>query len=109
MKADDIKSWLMLAAAAGGAYLAWRFWDKLASAGDNVSKGIADAYVRVTAGPVIQVQGRVVLPDGRKVPMQDIKVVDSRNFLFTYGGKRYRLVKRRPDNDYDSVLAGFRR
>jgi hypothetical protein len=109
VKLGDAKDVMVLAGLAVGGFLAWKFYNKLAEAGDAASKTVADAYVRATAGPVIQVLGRVVLPDGRKVPMADIKIVDTRNFLFTYGAKRYKLLRRRPDNDYDSALAGFRR
>lgn len=97
----------MLALIAAGGYAVWKVWDKLAGAGDAASKTLADAYVRATAGPVIQVKGRVVLPDGRRVPLQDIKFTDTRNFIFAYGGKKYKMLKRRPDNDYDAALAGF--
>lgn len=111
MKTDEVRSWVTVAAVAGGAYLAWRIWDKLAEAGDKASKGIADAYVRATAGPVIEVLASAVLPNGQKIPMSALKVVDARNFIFqhTSTGKRYKLLKRRPDNDYDATLAGFRR
>lgn len=107
MKAGDVKGWVTLAVVAAGGYAVWKLWDKLATAGDAASKGIADAYVRATAGPVIQVLASVILPDGRKVPMSAIKITDSRNMLFAYGGRTYKLLRRRPDNDYDAGLAGW--
>src|SRR5438128_1897807 len=106
MKAGDVINLVTLAAVGIGGYLVYK---KFADAGDKASKSLADAYVRATAGPVIEVLGRVVLPDGRKIPMSAIKITDTRNFIFSYNGKSYKLLKRRPDNDYDSALAGFRR
>lgn len=106
MNAGDAIKWGIFAAVGISGYLLYK---KFADAGDKASKSLADAYVRATAGPVIQVLGRVVLPDGRKVPMQDIKITDSRNMLFAYGGKTYKLLRRRPDNDYDAGLAGWGR
>jgi hypothetical protein len=88
---------------AGVAYLIYR---KFADAGDSASKGIADAYVRVTAGPVIEVLPKIILPNGQKIDANGLAIKS--DFTFVYGGKKYKLTKRRPDNDYDSVLAGVR-
>lgn len=94
----------MLAALVGGGY--W-LYTKFKGGADAASKGIADAYVRLTAGPVIEVLPKVVLPDGRKIDVNGLVIKPDATFV--YGGKKYRMTKRRPDNDYDSVLAGFRR
>lgn len=111
MKASDAKTWATVALMAGGAYVVWKLWDKITGAGDAASKSLADAYVSVTAGPVVKVLASAVLPNGQKIPMAQLKVVDAANYIFqhTGTGKRYRLITRRPDNDYDAVLAGFSR
>lgn len=97
----NFEKWLTWGAIAGGAWLAYKVYSGLAKAGDAASKSIADAYVRVTAGPGVQVLGRVVLPNGVKVPLADLRVAS--DFTFQYGMVRYKLTKRRPDNDYDAV------
>lgn len=97
----NFEKWLTWGALAGGAYLAYKVVSGFKKAGDAVSKSVADAYVRVTAGPVIEVLGRVVLPNGIKVPLSKLRVKS--DFTFDYGNVRYKLTKRRPDNDYDAV------
>jgi hypothetical protein len=97
----NFEKWLTWGVLAGGAWLAYKVYSGLAKAGDAASKTVADAYVRATAGPVIEVLGRVVLPNGLKVPLNDVAVKS--DFTFMYGQQRYKLTKRRPDNDYDSV------
>ena len=104
MNAGQVKDWLLIGLVVGGAY--W-LHKKFSGAADKVSKGIADAYVRATAGPVIEVLPKIVLPDGRKIDTNT--VVLKPDATFVYGNRKYRLTKRRPDNDYDSVLAGIRR
>lgn len=104
MKFSDVKDVAILAALG---LAAWWVWKKGSGAVDAASKGIADAYVRVTAGPVIDVLPGIVLPDGRKIDANSVAVKP--DFTFVYGNKKYKLTKRRPDNDYDSVLAGIRR
>lgn len=97
----NFEKWLTWAAIGGVAYVAYSIYRKAADAGDKASKAIADAYVRVTAGPVTEVLGRAVLPNGVKVPLKDIVLKSDATFV--YGMVRYRLTKRRPDNDYDAV------
>ena len=97
----DFEKWLTWAAIGGVAYVVYSIYRKAADAGDKASKAIADAYLRVTAGPVIEVLGRAVLPNGVKVPLKDIVLKPDATFV--YGMVGYRLTKRRPDNDYDAV------
>ncbi len=97
----NFEKWLTWGVIGAGAFLAYKAYRKVADAGDAVSKTVADAYVRATAGPVIEVLGRAVLPNGVKVPLKDVVLKPDATFL--YGLVRYRLTKRRPDNDYDAV------
>jgi hypothetical protein len=97
----NFEKWLTWAALAGGAFIAYKAYRGVADVADKVSQTAADAYVRATAGPVVEVLGRVVLPNGVKVPLSQIQ--PKSDFTFVYGMVRYRLTKRRPDNDYDAV------
>ncbi len=99
-----VKEWIGPAVMLGVAY--W-LYKKFADAGDKASKGVADAYVRLTAGPVIEVLPKIVLPSGQRIDANGLAIKP--DFTFVYGGKKYKMTKRRPDNDYDSVLAGIRR
>jgi len=99
----NFEKWLTWAAIGGVAYVVYKVVHGANEAGDAVAKTIADAYVAATAGPPIEVLGRVVLPDGQRVPLQGLAVKP--DFTFVYQGRRFRLTKRRPDNDYDAVAA----
>lgn len=99
----NFEKWLTWAALGGALYVAYSIYKAASDARDKAAEAIANAYVRATAGPAIEVLGRVVLPNGQKVPL-DILAVKN-DFTFTYQGARYRLTKRRPDNDYDAVRA----
>lgn len=97
----NFEKWLTWAAIAGGVYVAYKAYRGVADVANKASETVADAYVRATAGPVVEVLGRVVLPNGVKVPLSQIRPAS--DFTFTYGLVKYRLTKRRPDNDYDAV------
>lgn len=83
-----------------GLWLAHKVYSFYADAADKATSAAANAYVRATTDPV-EVLGRVVLPNGQKIPMNDIHVKS--DFTFTVNLVKYKLTKRRPDNDYDAV------
>ena len=100
---EKILTW---AAIGGGLYIGLQilgFFKKAGEAGDALSRSVADAYVAATNPPVIQVLASVVLPNGQKIPVSQIGLKS--DATFTVGGVRYRMTKRRPDNDYDAVRA----
>jgi hypothetical protein len=100
---EKILTW---AAIGGGIYIGLQilgFFKKAGEAGDALSRSAADAYVAATNPPVIQVLGRVVLPNGQKIALKDLKI--NSDFTFVTGTVKYKLTKRRPDNDYDAVRA----
>ena len=99
----NFEKWLTWAAIAGVAYVGFKVYKGATAARDAVADTIANAYVAATAGPAVEVLGRVVLPDGQRVPLNSLAVKS--DFTFVYQGKRYRVTKRRPDNDYDSIRA----
>lgn len=99
----NFEKWLTWGVILGGAYVAYKVYSGLSKGADAISKTVADAYVRATAGPVIEVLGRAVLPNGQKIPLSQLKVKSDATFV--YGERKYRLTKRRPDNDYDAVAA----
>lgn len=100
----NFEKWLTWGAIAAGVYLGYKVYSGAKSVTDAASKSIADAYVRVTSGPGIEVLGAAVLPNGQKIPLQSLKV-SSKDATFTYGERKYRLTKRRPDGNYDAVAA----
>jgi hypothetical protein len=97
----NFEKWLTWGVIATGVYFAWKTYRGIADAGDAASRTVADTYVRLTSDGPVEVLGRVVLPNGQKVPLANIQ--PKSDFTFVYGGVRYRLTKRRADNDYDSV------
>ncbi len=99
----NFEKWLTWAAIGGVAYLAYKTVSAAGAARDAVASSIANAYVAATAGPAVEVLGRVVLPDGQRVPLNGLAVKP--DFTFVYQGRRFRLTKRRADNDYDAVAA----
>lgn len=99
----NFEKWLTWAAIGGVAYFAYSIYRGATEARDKAAEAIANGYVALTAGPAIEVLGRVVLPDGQRVPLNGLAVKS--DFTFTYQGKRFKLTKRRPDNDYDAVAA----
>lgn len=99
----NFEKWLTWAAIAGGVWFAYKIYSGVAKAGDAVSKTVADAYVRATSGPGIEVLGAAVLPNGQKIPLQTLKVASDATFM--YGQRKYRMTKRRPDGNYDAVAA----
>lgn len=99
----NLEKWLTWGAIAGVAYVVYKIVHTASEARDKVAEGVANAYVAVTAGPKIEVLGRVVLPNGQKVPLNLLAVKP--DFTFVYQSVRYRLTGRRSDNDYDAVRA----
>lgn len=97
----NFEKWLTWAAIGALGYLGYKAYKGANAAVDAVGKTVADAYVAVTAGPKIEVLGRVVLPNGQRVPINDL--ILKPDATFTYQNVRYRMTKRRPDNDYDAV------
>ncbi len=97
----NFEKWLTWAAIGGLAYLGYKAFKGAEGAVDAVGKTVADAYVAATAGPKIEVLARVVLPNGQRVPINDL--ILKSDATFTYQNVRYRMTKRRPDNDYDAV------
>lgn len=94
---------LLYGGAAVAAYLAWRsLKGGISKLTDPAVKAIANAYVDLTTDSV-EVLGRVVLPTGQRVPLNDLAVKS--DFTFFYNGVKYKLTERRADNDYDAVRA----
>lgn len=98
MKLEKLLPWL---AVGGVGYLAMKALGGAKEAADKAAQSIANAYVRATSDPAIEVLGRVVLPDGQRVPLNDVAVKP--DFTFMFRNVKYRLTGRRPDNDYDAV------
>jgi hypothetical protein len=101
-------TWIKLGAVAAVAVVGvilYRKFSKVADkAVDAVSSGIAAPIIAIDEalgdGPVT-VAGRAVLPNGQRVPLSQINL--NPDATFSYGGVRYKLTGRRPDNDYDAV------
>jgi hypothetical protein len=91
-------------AIAGGAWLALRVISFYSGVTDKVAGAVANAYVNLTTDPV-ETAFRFVLPDGRKILGNLVKVVDAQNNVISYGGARYKVTTRRPDGDYNTVRA----
>jgi hypothetical protein len=72
---------------------------------DSVTQPAAEAWVRLTSGPRVTILGRVALPDGRLIPIQDILdaggSVDSRGF-FRWQGTTYQITGRNNAGDYSA-------
>lgn len=70
-------------------------------AADVIAAPIADALIPLIVGESVKVRGNVILPTGKKIPFDGLHIKG--DLEFDNGGVRYRITKRRPDGDYDSV------
>lgn len=80
-----------------GLYLASRFLKGGAAITDDLSKFIADTYIKLTLPEPVNVSGHAMLPDGTLVPMSSLqvkKVPDQEFFYFDRAGQRYQLGPR---------------
>lgn len=94
----------------GVAAIAWlllrKFKEQVDAGADFIAKPIAYIISSMTLPPAVHVNGGVVLPDGGYVSFDAIvnggsKVAGDQTFFWR--GVKYRVTKRRPDNNYDAV------
>lgn len=104
------KDTAILGAVVVGGFLLWKLFQKgkefVESGADLIARPIAYTISALILPAAVHVNGGAVLPDGGYVSFDAIlnagSKVDSHQ-EFSWRGVRYRLVKRRPDGNYDAI------
>lgn len=92
----------MIGAVLGLGFLAFRYAKGvIGKITDPASTAIANAYVKLTAGPVVQSTGNVILPDGRMIPTTKLVVRfnnDKQRAEFSFESKLYAITQKHDAN-----------
>jgi hypothetical protein len=70
---------------------------------DTIAEPIADAILAVTLPGQVRLVGRVILPNGYEIPLNDVRPDSS--LRFRYGGLTYQIVERNGDAYFARVVA----
>ena len=98
MRMSDIKDLAMIAAVIA---LIWYFKKYLEKGADIIAQPIADTIIGATLPGQVELVGMVVLPNGSRVPINDIGLTP--NLTFSYASKPYKISHRNSSGDYVAV------